>query len=282
MVSIPIAVCAGNFGLQLDLFWHQHQKVYGVGAWRKAVALVVDKNAPDETSHKALPWRLNLPHVIVKSCFDFLNIEQIYDRLIVPLNIQSALIQTIGQFDDDEIIELLDCDMCHLKKHPHLNIKDEVVVSNVYESWHLKSLSEHKHLIEPLLTKHHGAYNGGFVPIIAKAKTFKKILITWLQAHKQIFQSTSSKDFKWWAGMYALQVACANHQVVMRHEDVVYVPGFNEYKSWHYISHYSCDSRFNKKIIKSVDDVDFSQFLENDFYRAVKSWVNMRKENGYI
>lgn len=282
MISIPIAVCAGNFGLQLDLFWYQHKKIYGVQAWRKALALVVNKNEPHEEAHKVLPWDINLPHSLVVSCFEFLNLEQIYDRLIVPINIQVALIQALKDFDDEEVIELLDCDMFHLKRHPKLDVKDEVIVSNIYEGWHLKSLTEHKHLVEPLLIKEHGPYNGGFVPIIAKAKTFKKIAITWLQAHKQIFQSTESKDFRWWAGMYALQVACANHRVHMRHEDLVYVPGFNNYKPSHYISHYSCDTRFNKKIIKSIEDIKTDNFLENDFYWAVKDWLESRKRHGCV
>jgi hypothetical protein len=280
MISVPIAVCAGNFGFQLDLFWHQHQKIYGVHAWRKALALVVDKNEPHEKSHTVLPWAINMPYSMVKSCFDFLNLEQIQDRLIVPVNIQVALIQVLDKFDDDEVIELLDCDMFHLKPHPKIEIRDEVVVSDVYENWHLKSLTDHKHVINPFLVKDHGAYNGGFVPIIAKAKTFKKIAISWLQAHKQVFQNTESNELKWWAGMYALQVACANHHVHMRHEDLVYIPGFNEYKPQHYISHYSCDTRFNKKLIKNINDVKTESFLENDFYRAVKEWFELRKQHG--
>ena len=131
MISMPVAVCAGNFWLQLDLFWYHHKKIYGFNAHRKALALVINKNQPNEPKHTKLPWDIDVPHVMTNSCFDFLNLENIEDRTIVPLNIQTGLLQVLSNFDDEEIIELLDCDMFHMKKHPQLNIKDELVVSDV-------------------------------------------------------------------------------------------------------------------------------------------------------
>lgn len=282
MISMPVAVCAGNFWMQLDLFWYQHKKIYGFNASRKALALVINKNQPADPKHIKLPWNIDVPYVMADSCFDFLNIEKIEERTIVPLNIQAGLIQVLQDFEDDEVIELLDCDMFHLKKHPQLNVKDELVVSDVYENWHLKSLTDHKWVIDPFLSQAHGKYNGGFVPIIGKAKTFKKIAIDWFQLHKKIFLSTTSSDYRWWAGMYALQVACANNHVKMRNEDLVYIPGYNQLQPWHYISHYSCDTRFNKKIIKSLDDVNTDKFEDNEFYQAVTEWFQIRKTDGHF
>lgn len=282
MISVPIAVCAGNFWMQLDLFWHQHKKVYGYNAHRKALALVVNKNIWSDPEHEKLPWDIDVPYTMVKSCFDYLNVENIKDQLIVPLNIQTSLLQVINSFDDDEVIELLDCDMFHMKPAPKIEVKDEIVVSDVYETWHLKSLTDHKWVIDPFLSQSHGKYNGGFVPIIGRAKTFKKIIIDWMQLHKRIFLSTDSKDYKWWSGMYALQVACANHRIYMRNEDFVYIPGYNQIKPWHYISHYSCDTKFNKKIIKQIDDVNTERFEDNAFYNAVKEWFHIKVGNGHI
>jgi hypothetical protein len=283
MISMPIAVCAGNFWLQLDLFWFQHKKIYGYNATRKALALIVNKNYPTDIKQEKLPWDIDVPYAMVDSCFEFLNFEKLEDTTLVPLNIQSALIQVLNNFDDDEVIEVLDCDMFYLKKHPELNVKDEIIVSDVYENWHLKSLTNHKWVIDPFLSQNHGKYNGGFVPIIGKAKTFKKIAVDWLQLHKKIFQSTTSPDFKWWSGMYSLQVACANNHVEMRNEDLVYCPGYNELKPWHYISHYCCDTKFNKKIIWKIDDVSTEKFDDNVFYNAVVDWLKARKQTyGHI
>jgi hypothetical protein len=279
---MPVAVCAGNFWMQLDLFWHQHKKIYGFNCHRKALALVVNKNQPSEQAHKKLPWNIDVPHAMVDSCFDFLNFEQLSDRMIVPLNIQAGLLQVLNNFEDDEVIELLDCDMFHLKAHPKLEIQDELVVSDVYEAWHLKSLTDNKWLIDPYLSQTHGKYNGGFVPIIGKAKTFKKIGVDWFQIHKKLYLSTSSNDFKWWAGMYALQVACANNHVRMRNEDLVYIPGYNKLQPWHYISHYSCDTKFNKKVIKQLSDIKTENFDNNEFYTAVAEWFRIRMANGHI
>ena len=75
MISMPVAVCAGNFWMQLDLFWYQHKKIYGFNAHRKALALVINKNQPNDTKHTKLPWDIDVPYAMTDSCFDFLNIE---------------------------------------------------------------------------------------------------------------------------------------------------------------------------------------------------------------
>ena len=68
----------------------------------------------------------------------------------------------------------------------------------------------------------------------------------------------------------------------MRNEDLVYIPGYNQLQPWHYISHYSCDTKFNKKIIKQLDDVKLDKFEDNVFYHAVAEWFHARKTNGHI
>jgi len=191
--------------------------------------------------------------------------------MCLPINIQVGLNQIIDTFDDEQVIEVLDCDMFHLKPHPELAVQDhELIVVDIYEDWHLRSLSDHRDVIAPFFKNDGNYYNGGFVPIIGKAKTFKKLLPAWIEIHKQIVDAQSDNNLQWWAGMYSLQAACENNAVLMRAMDLCYVPGINALSDDHYIAHYSVDGRFNKKIWPSID---VSAFEDNHFYSRVLEWL---------
>lgn len=269
MITIPVAVNNDFFEKQLNLFWFNHQKIYGVDASKKCFPIVALQHKND------LNFCSNAPYKFVNdwSCY-FFNRE--YHGGLSPLNIQTGLLEVIDYFNKNEIIELIDCDMFHIKKAPKFNIEDnEFIVCDVYENWHLKSNSSNKYIIEKFLKQNYFKYNGGFVPIIGKVKTFKKILNDWIDLHIKIFDSVKTQQLKWWAGMYSFQIACANNDIKMTSMDLCYLPNINELNHNHYICHYSCDPIFNKgKMLGDIKNFDSSKFPQNIFYTAVKDWYN--------
>lgn len=275
MITVPIAVHTDLFKWQLDLFWHTHKQIYGDLARDKFLAAIVKRNTPEQEKQDTLAWDMDVPHVMCESYFDVLGEQAPQDKVAVPLNIQIGLRQILSHIPDDQVIEVLDCDMFHIRPHPDIFVRDnEIVVDDIYEPWHLKSLSDHKGVISIYFQNGGRFYNGGFVPIIGKAKTFKKLLPEWIAVHCHIIGRNLPSIIKWWAGMYALQAACEKTRVRMRAEDYCYIPGINKLSPSHYIAHYSCDKRFNKK---TYPDIDPGTFEDNVFYNRLKSWPNFMK-----
>ena len=270
MISIPIAVNNRNFRMQLELFWFNHQATYGEHAAReKLCAVIVKRNTVAEQRKDICEWAVDIPHVMVEAYFDIR--KDLTTFMLLPINIQLGLNQVIAAFDDEQIIELLDCDMFHLRPHPDLPVEDnELIVADIYEDWHLKSLTEHKDVIAPFFKNEGNYYNGGFVPIIGKVKTFKRILPDWIELHERIVLAQTDMDLQWWAGMYALQAACENNAVWMRAMDLCYVPSINALNDDHYIAHYSVDHKFDKKHWPAID---VSSFEDNEFYSRVLEWM---------
>jgi hypothetical protein len=176
----------------------------------------------------------------------------------------------IDGFDNDQLIEVLDCDMFHLKAHPEISLADDqLLVCNVYEDWHLKSLTTHRYVVEMYFENGGRFYNGGFVPIIGTVRTLKEILPEWIAVHQHILSIDYPALIHWWAGMFALQVACEKKKVQMMAADYCYVPGHNELQDHHYICHYCCDSKFDKKRYPYIDKTAFENNL---FYRRILDW----------
>jgi hypothetical protein len=275
MISVPIAVHNDNFKWQLDLFWHTHKQIYGDTAYDKFIAAVIKRNFPHEQKVEVLEWEFDVPHVMCESVFDMLGDIDPSDGMYLPLNIQIGLLQLLPKLDDDKIIEVLDCDMFHIRPHPDIFVRhDELIVDDIYEPWHLKSLSEHRSVIEMYFENGGRFYNGGFVPIIGTVKTLKRIMFEWISVHRHILTRALPEKLRWWAGMYALQVACEKKQVRMRAENYCYIPGINELEPSHYIAHYSCDERFDKK---RYPKIDVATFEDNIFYNRLQSWPNFLK-----
>lgn len=271
MISIPVAVHNNFFRWQLELFWYNHKLTYGSMAKHKAMAIIIKRNHPHEAKVEEFGWDMDIPYTMCESFFDYLG-EDAPGEHNVPLNIQIGLKQIINQFDDNEIIEILDCDMCHIRHHPFIDIKDDqLIVDDIYEPWHLKSLSENKHVIEIYFENGGRFYNGGFVPIIAKAKTFKKLLPEWIAIHIDIGRRFND-HISWWAGMFALQAACEKRKIRMIAQDWCYVPTINQLQDQHYITHYSCAQKFDKKKYPNVDP---SQFEHNLFFDRLRSWPKL-------
>lgn len=274
MISVPIAVYNKNFEWQLDLFWSNHVSVYGSDATKLAKAAVIRRNSGAQSKQEIYEWKAQVPHKMCESYFDYVfGIKE--GGSLLPINIQVGLTQVLQDIPDGEVVELLDCDMFHLKKAPKYSPGfDEMIVSDIYEKWHLRSLTENRHVIEKYVGSNPRFYNGGFVPIIARAGTFKRLLLDWTWMHKDIvarYQGEQHRPLRWWAGMFSLQAACEVNAVKMKSIDMCYVPNVNQIKDSHHIVHYSVDPKFNKKVFPKIDK---SSFPDNYFYKTVSKWMD--------
>ena len=273
MISVPVAVYNSLFEWQLSLFWKNHMHVYGEDAKSNAKAIVIKRNRANELRTDKYSWNIGVPYKLCESFFDC-DLGISVDGHLLPLNIQTGLMQVLGEFKDDEVIELLDCDMFHIKKHPDLRPKHgEMIVSDVYEKWHLHSKGENRHVLEKYIGASSAFYNGGFVPIVATARTFKSIILDWIWMHRDIVRRYSgSKSICWWAGMFSLQSACEVNRIKMIAMDTCYIPNINQLNDNHYLVHYSCDPIFNKKKYPAINMEDFP---DNIFYTRVREWMNV-------
>lgn len=269
MITIPIAVHNEFFKWQLDLFWYNHKLIYGDEAYNKAIAIIIKRNTSKETKPETVSWNLDIPKKLCDSYFDYLNINE--NGYLLPLNIQIGLLQILNEIDDNETIELTDCDMFHIKKYEDVEIKeDEFYVCDIYEKWHLLSTNENKNVVQKYLNNNTILYNGGFVPIIGLCKTFKKIIDDWISIHKNMVLNDNHEHLiKWWSGMYSFQAACQNNNVKMISKDYCYVPEINNISEFHHIVHYSVDKSFNKTLFPKVELI---KFKDNIYYNKVKKW----------
>jgi hypothetical protein len=114
-------------------------------------------------------------------------------------------------------------------------------------------------------------YNGGFVPIIGRAATFKRILPEWIAIHLDILKRPYPEHYHWWAGMFALQAACEKAAIQMIAKDYCYVPNVNPLSANHYCGHYSVDERFDKRAYPVINRDTFEQ---NPFYDLIAAWMD--------
>lgn len=271
MITVPIAVHNDLFKWQLDLFWFNHKLTYGPQAAQgKAFAVIINQDNPTDQPHDKCDWNIEMPYNLCKPYFKMLT--EVGDSVFYkPLNIQVGLNQILDQFHDDQILEVIDCDMFHFRPHPVPVLRDDqILVCDLYEPWHLKSLSQNRSVIDIYFENGGRFYNGGFAPIIGKVKTFKKILYEWTQIHKDILSRDWGEDIKWWAGMFALNAACEKKKIYMVAQDTCYIPGINTINTQHYISHYSVDQAFNKRTFPAIDTATFE---DNLYYARIKAYL---------
>jgi len=277
-ISVPIAVHVEMFRWQLDLFWYAHRAVYGATAPLKAHAIVVKRNDFWLPKAETLGWPLDIPHSMCEAFFDLevhntSTLMHVPLAVAVPLNIQIGLAQLLPRLSDDQIIEVIDCDMFHFRPSPeHMVGPNELLVSDVYENWHLFSRSRYREVIAPYVQNENRYYNGGFVPIIGRVDTLRRILPDWTAAHIDILARNTDNDIRWWAGMYGLQVACEKSQVQMRAEEYCYVPGANELQPTHYIGHYCVDPHFTKKTFPRLS---MDNCPDTPYHRLIKDWLHI-------
>lgn len=141
--------------------------------------------------------------------FDYLGIKEATLTVDLPLNFQASLVLVIENLEDELIVEILDCDMFHLRKYLEYRVRDnEIIVADLYEPWHLSSLGKNRSVIDIYFDNGGRFYDGGFVPIILKVRTLRKILPEWIAVHRHILLRPLDSCLHWWAGMFALQAAC--------------------------------------------------------------------------
>jgi hypothetical protein len=273
MLSIPIATHCELFEWQLDLFWYCHRRIYGPDAVKKARAVVIKRNTPDVEKVHRMRWNIGIPHTMCEAFFDLKAMK--YSSVALPLNIQIGVAQILPSLSDDVVLEIIDCDMFHLRRSPELQPgNSELFVSTVYEDWHLFSRTTNRSIIEPYFENSGRFYNGGFVPIIGKVATFKRIMREWIAIHVDILTRPFDESIHWWAGMFALQAACEKARVRMIDTDCCYIPGANTLSSKHHIAHYSVDTIFDKR---SFPKLNLGRFdLRNPFYNLIREWLDQK------
>ena len=279
VISLPVAVHTAHFRWQLALFWFGHRRVYGANAAAKAHAILVRRNDFWMPPAASMEWDLDIPHTMCDAFFDVpspvTGMSLMYNMKLIlaaPINIQLGLAQVLSKFDDDQILEVTDCDMLHFRPCPVTYVgPDELLTANVYENWHLFSLSINRHVITPYFENGGQYYNGGFVPIIGRVATFKRILYEWIAVHVHILNQPHSERLQWWAGMFALQAACEKARVRMISRDFCYIPGINELTDSQYIGHYCVDEIFNKR---TYPQIDVGKFPDNPYYALIREWLD--------
>jgi len=274
MISIPCVVPIEAFRKQISFFQHQHNKVYGEDASKKAIIPIVKYNHYGEKPISDVDWNMTLPYKMVDSVYEYVKgSEQWY----IPINVFTAAKQIIEHLGDDEVVEIIDADLVHLKPYPKEYDKmpyDLVFADNTYEDWHMhisKTDGINRKVIDDYLWHDMNAYiNGGF-NVIGRVKTIKKIIDDVIKYSCLVTEKEKGNQHSWWCAMHGLNIACHNHRIKMVTPGNCYYPNVNELKDEHYIAHYSCDPLFNKH---KIPNVDTSKFPDNLFYNQAKEWLS--------
>lgn len=270
MLSIPVPVHNSIFEWQMNLFWFFHKLTYGRNAYNKVLAAVVERNTIADAPVTRFAWNLDIPHCMVVPFFDY-RADLAGDHIHLCLNTQTALAQLLDKLDDNQVVELLDCDMMHVRPAPRFEVgPDVLVVADIYEGWHLKTKSDNRSIVEKYLNGPGSFYNGGYLPIIGLVSTFRKIMDDWINVYLDILHDRELGELhRWWGGMYALQVACERNYVQMIGKDILFVPGINQLSSKHYVVHYCVDPVFKKK---QFPNIDRTAIFGNSYYDRILYW----------
>lgn len=271
MITIPCAVANEYFRRQISFFEFQHLKVYGEDAKNKAIIPIVKRNHKGEVKKESVDWNLNLPYKMVESILDIYGLES---DIYVPTNVFTAAKQIIQDLPDDEVVEIIDADLVHLKKYNgYIPKQGEVIADAYYENWHMhiaNPTSANSGIIKKYLKHDEYNYiNGGF-NVIGRVETIKKIIDEIIKISIEIGHEHGRNNHSWWQAMYGLNIACHNNKIKMIDAHNCYYTNINNLESWHHIAHYCCDSIFSKR---NFEGIDVSSFPNNAFYKAAKEWL---------
>jgi hypothetical protein len=273
MITIPVAVADDYFKTQIDFFQYQHIHVYGEDAKNKAIIPIVKYNHHNDVPAEDVDWDMKLPYKMVNSIYDYILEDS---RWYIPINVFTAAKQIIEDLPDEEVVEIIDSDLVHLKKYPknYDNMPyDCVIADETYENWHMhiaKPDGKNRGFISEYLNHSEEGYmNGGF-NVIGRVKTIKRIMTDVIHFSKLVTEKEMSLPHSWWCAMHGLNIACHNHKISMIDGDNCYYPSVNELKDNHYIAHYSCDPIFDKHNILRLDPATFP---DNLFYNQAKKWI---------
>jgi len=276
MISIPVAAPIFYFKWQISLFQFAQKQIYGeINSFRNNLILIVDRN-DNKTIIKDVDWSLRIPYKVVNGIHSILSETNPHEHFVVG-NVFFALTQIVNNFNEEEVICLTDADVIPLKQYNGpLPEDDTIITCNYYENWHMKFTKPNKenfNIVKSYLK--HDIYDymdGGFVPIIIKIKTLKKILNETINLTIEIVNKHKGTSFGWWSQMFAFQIACHNNKIKCIGQDNTYFPGINELNiENHYFAHYSCDPKFKKS---NFPNHNISEFPNNIFYNLIKEWYS--------
>ena len=273
MITIPVAVAVEYFRPQILFFQYQHLQIYKDDAKNKTIIPIIKYNNFNEDKVDDVSWDMKLPYKMVDSVYDYIKSDKQWH---IPINVFTAAKQIVENLPDDEVVEIIDADLVHLKKHPsiydHINY-DIVIADSTYENWHMhisNTDSQHRRVISDYLTHNDEGYmNGGF-NVIGRVKTIKKIIDEVILYSKLVTEKEKGNQHSWWCAMHGLNIACHNNRIKMINTDNCYYPNVNKLTDNHYIAHYSCDPIFDKHKILNLD---VNTFPDNLFYSQAKKWL---------
>jgi len=271
MITIPVAVANDWFKKQIDFFQYQHFEVYGKEAMQKAIIPIVKRNYINESIKEDVDWNLKLPYKMVDSILDLYSLDKDW---LIPTNVFTAAKQIIEDLPDNEIVEIIDSDLVHLKKYDGVEPSyNEVIADAFYEDWHLKTStrnSENFYVIRKYLKHNDFKYmNGGF-NVIARVDTMKAIIDEIIEISIRICFEQKGNNHSWWQAMYGLNVACHNNKIKMIDGKNCYYPNINKLRDEHHIAHYCCDSYMDKR---NMNGLEPEKFPNNKFYNQAKKWL---------
>lgn len=276
MITIPVAAPTNLFKWQTSLFQFAQQWVYGdVKSFYESLILIVDRN-DHKFVVKEIDWNLRIPYKIVRGIHSILDESENHPHFAAG-NLFFALKSVIDRFYDNEVICILDADIIPLRRYDGVLPEENAVITcNFYEDWHIRCSrpdKENYRIVEPFL-KHdiHQFMDGGFVPILIRVKTLKKILDEVLDLSLEIVRKHLGTPFGWWMQMWAFQIACHNNQIKCLGQDNTYFPHQNELDlSKHFFAHYSCDTKFKKG---TFPNHNIEEFPDNVFYNLLREWYH--------
>jgi len=274
MITIPVAISSNLFKWQSSLFQYAQKNVYGNMALWNSIVLIADRNSHGKII-KDVDWNLSIPYKIVDGIHTILPLSDEHPYFSAG-NLFFAINQILNDLDDNEYICIIDCDIIPFKKYDGILPNDnEVITCNKYEDWHMRCSrpdKENYRIVEPYLRHDtHEYMDGGFVPIIIKVNTLKRIIDEVIETGIDIARNHLDSSFGWWQQMWSFQIACHNNRIKCIGQDNTYFPSINEFdKEKHYFAHYSCDPLFKKSTFPNHNITEFPH--NNLFYDTIRDW----------
>ena len=273
---VPVAIVSPTFKWMADFWSYMQKRVYDTDAPLNSLLTIVKQNRLDDPVYDDVDWDTKgIPYKMVESIYNY--VDSTNPNCIV-INVFSAVKQVVDEFDDEDTLCITDMDVIPMGP---INVREveenEVLCFSGYENWHMFIADKSKqnyNKIQHLLTHNEEGYmNGGFVPILIKVKTFKKIVDDVIKISETIIESNEPQTWKWWSCMTGFSIACHNHKINMVGVDNTYIPNFNELQPQHSFTHYSVDPIFNKHTFPNHSIQDYPK---NGFYRFVKDWITSK------
>ena len=274
MIHIPVAVPNKAFKWQISLFEFAMRWVYGEKAMSKALIAICDRNDHNKV-WKNVDWNIGLPYKLVPGIHKALRDIDRHNYFSAG-NVFFALRDILPTLLDDDIVCLQDADIIPLRPYDGpIPQENQIFTCNRYEDWHMLSTKPSKKnfdVIEPHLKHDDYRYmEGGFVPIIARVSTFKKIIDDVISTTIKIVREQQDNERGWWCQMYAFNTAVHNHKLEEICLDLTYFPGLGGWRGDYAFAHYSCDPKFKKS---DFPRINYKAFPDNDgFYSLVLEWL---------